>query len=98
MVHTVATREPQAGAQLAAIVQYLAGISTADLIAYVKQTGEAKAGEPVLTGSGNVATVRLKPDGDGDAALVIGVGENGHASLERARVGDMAEALADQVQ
>ncbi|MFJ6048859.1 hypothetical protein [Streptomyces sp. NPDC092307] len=73
-------------------------MSTDDLIAYMKKSGEAKAGEPVMTGSGNVATVRLKLDGEGDAALLIGVGASGRGSLEPARVEALAQALAGQVQ
>ncbi|WP_051774292.1 hypothetical protein [Streptomyces sp. NRRL S-237] len=97
-VHTIATRKPQASASLAPVVQRQAGMSTDDLIAYMNKAGEAEAGEPVLTGSGNVATVRLKLDGEGDAALLIGIGETGRSSLEPARVGALAEALASQVQ
>ncbi|MFD4740519.1 hypothetical protein ACFWNR_33760 [Streptomyces virginiae] len=97
-VHTIATRKPQASAPLAPVVQQQAGMSIDDLIAYMKKAGEAKAGEPVLTGSGNVATVRLKLDGEGDAALLIGIGKSGGSSLEPARVGALAEALARQVQ
>ncbi|MFF3088758.1 hypothetical protein ACFVRB_27475 [Streptomyces nojiriensis] len=97
-VHTIATRKPQASALLAPVVQRQAGMSTDDLIAYVKKAGEAKAGEPVLTGSGNAATVRLKLDGEGDAALLIGIGATGGSSLEPTRVGALAEAFASQVQ
>ncbi|MGW6846783.1 hypothetical protein [Streptomyces sp. NPDC054958] len=97
-VHTIATRKPQASAPLAPVAQNLAGMSTDDLIAYMKKSGEAKVGEPAMTGSGNVATVRLKLDGEGDAALLIGVGAGGRSSLEPARVGALAQALAGQVQ
>lgn len=97
-VHTIATHKPQASAPLAPVVQHLAGMSTDDLIAYMKKAGGAEHGEPVLTGSGNAATVRLKLDGEGDAVLLVGVGEAGRSSLDRARVGDLAKALAGQVQ
>lgn len=96
-VHTVATREPQAIAPLAPVVQRLAGMPVDGLVAYMKQAGEAKAGEPAVTGSGNVAAVRLRPDGEGDAFLLVGVGE-GRTSLDWERVSDLARTLADQVQ
>jgi hypothetical protein len=44
-----------------------------------------------------VAVVHLKLDGDGDAALLVGAGEAGTASLDRKQLGDLTEALADQV-
>lgn len=73
-------------------------MSTDDLIAYMKKAGEAERGEPILTGSGNAAIVPLELDGEGGAALLIRVGKAGRSSLERARVGDLAEAFAGQVQ
>ncbi|MFJ4775371.1 hypothetical protein [Streptomyces sp. NPDC088762] len=97
-VRTVVTRNPSAGNQLAPLTQQLAGMSLDDLTAYMKQVGEAETGEPVVTGSGNVAGVRLKPDGDGDAYLLVSVGEDGRTSLGRAKVESLASALADQVQ
>ncbi|MEU9378495.1 hypothetical protein AB0D94_32710 [Streptomyces sp. NPDC048255] len=97
-VHTVATRKPQAIAPLAPVVQRLAGMPVDGLVAYMKQAGEAKAGEPTVTSSGNVAAVRLKPDDEGDAFLLVGVGDAGRSSLNQQRVADLAKALADQVQ
>ncbi|MFD9409672.1 hypothetical protein ACFWBN_22020 [Streptomyces sp. NPDC059989] len=97
-VHTAATDKPQANAQLAPLIQYLAGLSLNDLIAYTKKAGEAKAGEPVLTDGGTVAVVRLKLDGEGDATLLVGVGESGHSALSRDQVGKLAKALTAQVQ
>ncbi|GAA3370678.1 hypothetical protein GCM10020367_18250 [Streptomyces sannanensis] len=97
-VHTVATRKPHAIAPLAPVVGALAGASTDDLISYMKKAGNAAVGEVVVTDNGNVAAVRLKLDGDGDAFLLVGVGEAGSAAPDRKQVGDLAEALAGQVE
>ncbi|MFF3432086.1 hypothetical protein [Streptomyces sp. NPDC002602] len=97
VVHTAATRHSQAVAPLAAIVAQLAGSSTDDLIAYINRMAEAKIGEPVVTKSGNVAAVRLKLDGEGDAVMVVGAGDTGHSSLGRERITVLATSLADQL-
>ncbi|MEU3281927.1 hypothetical protein [Streptomyces antibioticus] len=97
-VHTVATREPHAVYALAPVVSSLASVSTKDAISYVQKAGAAEDGKVVVTDSGNVAAVHLKLDGDGDAALLVGAGEAGTASLDRKQLGDLTEALAEQVQ
>ncbi|GAA2655982.1 hypothetical protein [Streptomyces vastus] len=97
-VHTLATREPSGIAPLAPVVSSLAAVTADDLTSYVDKVGKAEAGEVVITDSGNVAAVRLKLDGDGDASLLVGAGEAGTASLNRKQVGDLTKALADQVQ
>lgn len=97
-VHTVATRELHAVYALAPVVSSLASASTKDAISYVQKAGAAGDGEAVVTDSGNVAAVHLKLDGDGDAALLVGAGEAGTASLDRKRLSDLTEALAEQVQ
>ncbi|MFF3842286.1 hypothetical protein [Streptomyces sp. NPDC001930] len=97
-VHTVATRTPQAIAPLAPVIQMLSGSSVDDLVGYMKKAGDAKAGDAVVTDSGNVAAVRLKLDGDGDAFLLVGLGEAGAASPDRKQqVGALAKALVGQV-
>ncbi|MER5995384.1 hypothetical protein [Streptomyces viridosporus] len=97
-VHTVATREPNAVTVLAPVVASLTNSSAADTVGYVNKAAEAKTGETMVADSGNVAAVRLELDGDGDAVLLVGVGEAGTASLSRKQIGDLTEALADQVQ
>ncbi|MFD9377680.1 hypothetical protein ACFWBH_19405 [Streptomyces sp. NPDC059999] len=97
VVHTAATRHPQAVAPLAPIVAHLAGSSTQDLIAYVNRMAKAEIGEPVATGSGNVVAVRLKLDGEGDAVMVVGAGESGRSTMGRERITALAGSLADQV-
>ncbi|MBL3670681.1 hypothetical protein JL475_32885 [Streptomyces sp. M2CJ-2] len=97
-VHTVATRKPNAIVPLAPVVASLTNSSSDDLVSYVNEAAEAKTGEMMVADSGNVAAVRLKLDGDGDAAVLVGAGEAGTTSLSRKQVGDLTEALADQVQ
>ncbi|MEF9883504.1 hypothetical protein [Streptomyces sp. P9-A4] len=97
-VHTVATGKPQALAPLAPVIQRLSGSSVDELVAYLKEAGEAEAGKAVVTGSGKVAAVRLKLDGDGDASLLVGLGEAGAGSPDRTKqAGDLAGALAAQL-
>ncbi|MFJ9338076.1 hypothetical protein ACIRP0_02150 [Streptomyces sp. NPDC101733] len=96
-VHTVATRKPQAVAPLAPVVQSASGSSSDELIAYLGQVGKAGTGEPVVTAGGNVATVRLKLDGEGDAALVVGAGASGSSSLGKEKVASLAKSLAEQL-
>lgn len=97
-VHTLATREPSGIAPLAPVVSSLAAVTADDLTSYVDKVGKAEVGEVVITDSGNVAAERLKLDGDGDASLLVGAGETGTTSLSRKQLGDLTEALADQVQ
>ncbi|WP_405680793.1 hypothetical protein OG239_03110 [Streptomyces sp. NBC_00868] len=96
VVHTVATRERQAINPLAPAIQQQAGLDLEALSAYLKQAGEAGAGKPVVTASGNVAAVRLKLEGKGDAFLVVAVGDRPGAQ-DSARVSALAKALASQV-
>ncbi|MCM2394317.1 hypothetical protein [Streptomyces albipurpureus] len=74
-MHTVATRKPSAIAPLVPVVQTLSGSSVDELAGYIEKAGAAKTGDAVVTDSGNVAAVRLKLDGDGDAYLLVGLGE-----------------------
>ncbi|MFD6324056.1 hypothetical protein ACFWOL_14570 [Streptomyces sp. NPDC058442] len=97
-VHTIATSKPHAILYLAPVISPLTGASVNNSINYVTKAAEAKAGEMTVADSGNVAAVRLKLDGEGDAALLAGVGEAGAASPSRKQVADLAKALADQVQ
>ncbi|MEU3733559.1 hypothetical protein AB0E81_29795 [Streptomyces sp. NPDC033538] len=97
-VHTLATRGPSGIAPLAPVVSSLAAADNDDLVSYVDKVAQAEVGEVVITDSGNVASVRLKLDGEGDAALLVGTREAGHTSLTREQVDDLTAALADQVQ
>ncbi|MFF6996059.1 hypothetical protein ACFY93_14105 [Streptomyces sp. NPDC008313] len=97
-VHTVATRERHAVYPLAPVVSSLASTSADDAIRYVEKADAAKAGEVVITDTGNVATVRLKLEGDGDAAVLVGAGQPGTTSLDRKQISDLTEALVEQVQ
>ncbi|MCP9944154.1 hypothetical protein LUX12_04105 [Streptomyces somaliensis] len=97
-VHTVATREPHAITPLAPVVQVLSASSIEELADYLKKVFDTGPGDAVVTDSGNVAAVRLKLDGDGDACLLVGLGGAGAASPgRRQQVGDLAETLANQV-
>ncbi|MFG2987511.1 hypothetical protein ACGFYQ_40965 [Streptomyces sp. NPDC048258] len=96
VVHTVATRDRQAINPLAPAIQQQAGMDFEALSAYLMQAGEAGAGKPVVTASGNLAAVRLKLDGEGDAFLVVAIGDSPGAQ-DSARVSALAKALAGQV-
>ncbi|MGW0753311.1 hypothetical protein [Streptomyces sp. NPDC002587] len=96
VVYTVATRDRQAINPLAPAIQQQAGMDLESLRAYLKQAGEAGAGEPVVTASGNLASVRLSLDGKGDAFLVVARGA-GPGAQDSAGVSALAKALAGQV-
>lgn len=97
VVHTVATRDRQAINPLAPVIQQRAGMDLEALTAYLKQAGDVAAGKPVVVASGNLAAVRLKLDGEGDAFLVVAVGDSPGAQ-DGGRVSALAKALAGQVQ
>ncbi|WP_328659564.1 hypothetical protein [Streptomyces sp. NBC_00334] len=97
-VHTVATRERHAIYPLAPVVSSLASLSGNDATGYVEKAADAETGKVVSTDSGNVASVRLKLDGEGDAALLVGAGKDGHTSLSPEQVGNLAQVLAEQIQ
>ncbi|MFE0701610.1 hypothetical protein [Streptomyces sp. NPDC058872] len=97
-VHTIATSKPQAIVPLAPVIQRLSGSSLDGLTDYVEEAGAAGTGEVVVSDSGNVAAVRLKLDGEGDAFLLVGLGAEGDGSPDgERRLGDLARALADQL-
>lgn len=96
VVHTIATRDRQAINPLAPAIQQRAGMDLAALSAYLKQAGEAAAGKPVATASGNLAAVRLELAGEGDAFLVVAVGDS-PGTQDSGRVSALAKALAGQV-
>ncbi|MFH8887500.1 hypothetical protein [Streptomyces sp. NPDC017949] len=97
VAHTAVTRQPTAVAPLAPIVRQTSGSSVDELKSYIDQVGKARIGEPVATGSGNVAAVRLELDGDGDAVLLLGAGSDGRSALNGKQVGALTKALAEQL-
>ncbi|MBQ0830943.1 hypothetical protein [Streptomyces tagetis] len=96
-VHTLATRDPSGVAPLAPVIVSLTASSVDDQTGYIEKVAAADPGEVLVTDSGNVAAVRLEPDGEGYAALLVGAGEAGRTSLDRDAIGDLTEALARQV-
>ncbi|MFB8777525.1 hypothetical protein [Streptomyces broussonetiae] len=97
-VHTIATSKPSAVLILAPVALSLTWSGTDDVIPYVEKVAASETGEVVVADSGNIAAVRLELDGEGDAALLVGAGEDGDTSLGREQVGALTEALAGQVQ
>ncbi len=96
-VHTLATRDPSGVAPLAPVIVSLTASSVDDQLGYLDEVAASDPGEVLVTDSGNVAAVRLEPDGEGHAALLVGAGEAGRTSLDRDTLGDLTEALARQV-
>lgn len=73
-----------------------AAMDTSELKAYLNKLTKAGLGTPVLTPSGNVATIGLPADGAGDIALVITFGVDQHTALTGHQVSGMTEELAHQ--
>lgn len=95
-VHTVGTEKPQASSVLVPLIQSETGMSLADLSAYFDEVAKSDRGAPVLTKSGNVASVRLHLDGEGDAALLVSVGADGKTSMKQQQVTELARTLGSQ--
>lgn len=94
---TVGVRKGTAVGVLLPQIQHDAGMTMTELKTYAsKAPGEAaRRGEPLLTPSGNVASVRLPAEGDGDLALVVSLGED-RTALTKAQVTDLTRKLAHQ--
>lgn len=71
-------------------------MSLADLSAYVEEVARSDRGVPVLTKSGDVASVRPHLDGEGDAALVVSAGADGKTSMTRQQVTELARTFGSQ--
>ncbi|NJP52360.1 hypothetical protein HCJ93_20450 [Streptomyces sp. SBST2-5] len=97
-VHTIATRKPSAVVPLAPVTAELTGSPVKESVNYINRAAAAKPGETLIADSGNVASVRLELEGEGDAALLVGVGKSGTASLSRKQVAGLTEAFASQLQ
>jgi hypothetical protein len=95
-VHTVGAEKPQALSVLVPLIQSETGMSVADLSAYFDEVAKSDRGVPVLTKSGNVASVRLHLDGEGDAALLVSVGADGKTSMNQQQVTELARTLGSQ--
>ncbi|MEU5461787.1 hypothetical protein ACH41C_30660 [Streptomyces althioticus] len=97
-VHTIATRKPNAITPLAPVAAALSRLSGSETVDYVNGAAKAETGEVLVASSGNVATVRLKLKGEGDAALLVGFEESSTAAPSPKQVEELTVALADQVQ
>ncbi|MFE8936872.1 hypothetical protein ACFYNX_05160 [Streptomyces sp. NPDC007872] len=95
-VRTGAVSEGNAVYLQAPVIQAAGGMDFSTLKAYTVKGAEAKAGEAVQSGGGNVVTVRLDSGGKGDLALVLTAGDAGKTSLERGQVLALARAFASQ--
>ncbi|MDJ1133524.1 hypothetical protein [Streptomyces iconiensis] len=97
-VFTVGTGKGTAVNVLLPQIQHDAGMDMEALKAYAAKANEAPRGKPLLTPSGNVASVRLPVAGKGDVALIFGIGDGGTEKSEvtKAQVTDVARELAVQ--
>ncbi|MEV7088256.1 hypothetical protein AB0O07_20605 [Streptomyces sp. NPDC093085] len=96
-VHTIGTERPSALAVLAPAIQAAAKMRTEDLAAYVDKAAQGAPGTPLVSGSGNVASVPLKDADGGSTGLVVAVAPDaGKTSLSRAQIEGLAKALVSQ--
>ncbi|MET9774876.1 hypothetical protein ABZ023_11530 [Streptomyces sp. NPDC006367] len=95
-VHTIATRDRDAINLLGPVVSSLASKSSGDTVGYLGKAGAADAGD-VIGDGGAIASVRLELDGEGDAALLVGVSEADIATLTPEVIEGLAGALAQQL-
>ncbi|GAA2601161.1 hypothetical protein [Streptomyces axinellae] len=96
---TVGVRKGAALDVLLPQIQHDAGMTMTELKGYAARASRGRAseapGDPLLTPSGNVASVRLPAEGKGDLALVVSLGEE-RTALTKAQVTDLTRQLADQ--
>ncbi|MFF8589362.1 hypothetical protein [Streptomyces althioticus] len=97
-VHTIATRKPNAITPLAPVAAALTRLRGSETVDYINGAAKAETGDVLVASSGNVATVRLKLKGEGDAALLVGFEESSTGAPSPKQVEDLTVALADQVQ
>ncbi|MFG3550110.1 hypothetical protein [Streptomyces sp. NPDC047725] len=97
-VHTIATSEQHAIYPLAPVISSLASLSADDVTGYVKKAAAAEAGKVVTTDNGSVASLRLKLDGEGDAALLVGTADGESAPLTPEQLSEVTKTLAEQAQ
>lgn len=92
-VFTVGTGKWTAVNVLLPQIQHDADMDMDELKSYADKANKATRGKPVLTPSGNVASVRLPVEGKGDIALILALGD-GTTALTKAQVTDLAKELA----
>ncbi|MFF5345713.1 hypothetical protein ACFY4H_34250 [Streptomyces althioticus] len=97
-VHTIATRKPNAITPLAPAAAALTRLSGSETIDYINGAAKAETGDVLVASSGNVATVRLKLKGEGDAALLVGFEDSSMGAPSPKQVEELTVALTDQVQ
>ncbi|MFJ3823031.1 hypothetical protein [Streptomyces nodosus] len=95
-VESIAVERGRAVNLMAPKISADAGLGIDPLKTYLDKVAKADLNAPVLTESGNVASIGLPVDGKGDIALVVTFGENQHTRLSSHQVSVMTAELAGQ--
>lgn len=94
-VFTVGTGKGTAVNTLLPQVQHDSQMDLDAVQRYGERARKAPRGKPLLTSTGNVASIRLPVEGKGDIGLILAFGEGGTA-LTKAQVTDLTKELAAQ--
>jgi hypothetical protein len=95
-VETIAAEKGEAVNLLAPLIQRDAGISMSQLTTYLRGVQKTSTGTPLVTPSGNVASVRLRGAGGDTAAVVVSCGGDGGTKLTAHQVAAFTGELAGQ--
>jgi hypothetical protein len=95
-VETIAAEKGEAVNVLAPLIQRDAAMPVSQLTTYLRGVQKASTGTPLVTPSGNVASVRLRGAGGDSVAVVVTCGSDGDTKLTARQVGALTGELAGQ--
>ncbi|MDT0428634.1 MULTISPECIES: hypothetical protein [Streptomyces] len=96
-VHLVAAEKPQPESLLAPVLVRVSGQDAEELDPYLRRTEKGEPGTPVLGTTGDYATVRVEPEGEGHAALLLTLGEPEGPGLGEDQLSALSRALYEQI-
>ncbi|GHB30371.1 MULTISPECIES: hypothetical protein [Streptomyces] len=96
-VHLIAAEKPQPEYLLAPLLVSVSGQEVDAVNSYLRRTEKGAPGRPVLGSTGDYATVRVEPDGEGHAALLLTPGDADTDRLDGKQLTDLSRALYAQI-
>lgn len=96
-VHLIAAEKPQPEYLLAPLLVEVSGQDVEAINPYLRRTGKGEPGHPVLGTTGDYATVRVKPDGKGHAALLLTLGDASTDRFDEEQLKALSRALYRQI-
>ncbi len=96
-VHLIAAEKPQPEYLLTPVMREVSDEDVPALNAYLRATGKGEPGRPVLGRTGDYANVRVEPDGEGHAALLLTLGDTDTDRLDERQLTALSRALYGQI-